>query len=374
MLFLTLVTLIVNAVSITATVDLNNYTFEQYLKDYNIRYHPSELTQRKEIFYNEIKNIINHNNDKTKSYKLGINKFTTMTAEEKKGYLGRSKGVHRNHQPKNLKSLPDDFRLKDISELPTNVDWREVSPSVVSAVKDQGHCGSCWAFASTAVIESHVALSSGLLYDLSVEQMAMCAPNPDSCGGTGGCMGSTAELAFDYVTGSSGLVQEFQYPYTSYYGQDFDCTMPPSESPVATIDGYVKLPTNNYTALMNAVATVGPVAISVDASTWHNYESGIYNGCNQENPDIDHGVVLMGYGTDEVTGENYWLIRNSWSPGYGEKGYIRIARGDFEEDNCGMDVTPEDGIACEGDHEPIRACGTCGVLFDAGYPLNAVAL
>eukprot|EP00401_Gymnodinium_catenatum_P018179 CAMPEP_0117485374 /NCGR_PEP_ID=MMETSP0784-20121206/14936_1 /TAXON_ID=39447 /ORGANISM="" /LENGTH=283 /DNA_ID=CAMNT_0005279967 /DNA_START=241 /DNA_END=1089 /DNA_ORIENTATION=- len=283
-----------------------------------------------------------------------------MTAEEKKGYLGRSKGVHRNHQPKNLKSLPDDFRLKDISELPTNVDWREAG--VVSAVKDQGHCGSCWAFASTAVIESHVALSSGLLYDLSVEQMAMCAPNPDSCGGTGGCMGATTDVAFEYVTSSGGLLQEYQYSYTSYYGENFECSMPRSESPVATIDGYVKLPTNNYTALMNAVATVGPVAISVDASTWHNYESGIYNGCNQENPDIDHGVVLMGYGTDEVTGENYWLIRNSWSPGYGEKGYIRIARGDFEEDNCGMDVTPEDGIACEGDHEPIRACGTCGVL------------
>eukprot|EP00401_Gymnodinium_catenatum_P023168 CAMPEP_0117620150 /NCGR_PEP_ID=MMETSP0784-20121206/86983_1 /TAXON_ID=39447 /ORGANISM="" /LENGTH=89 /DNA_ID=CAMNT_0005424061 /DNA_START=1 /DNA_END=266 /DNA_ORIENTATION=+ len=89
--------------------------------------------------------------------------------------------------------------------------------------------------------------------------------------------------------------------------------MPPSESPVATIDGYVQLPENNYTALMNAVATVGPVAVSVDASAWRSYSSGVFNGCNQANPDIDHAVILMGYGTDSETGENYWLIRNSWS-------------------------------------------------------------
>ena len=96
----------------------------------------------------------------------------------------------------------------------------EYLAGIVSPVKDQGHCGSCWAFATTAVIESHVSKASGLMYDLSTEQMAMCAHNPLSCGGTGGFSGSTAELAFEYVAGSKGLVQEYQYPYTSYYGKD----------------------------------------------------------------------------------------------------------------------------------------------------------
>lgn len=96
----------------------------------------------------------------------------------------------------------------------------------------------------------------------------MCAPNPQKCGGTGGCEGSTAELAFEYLSGSGGLQQEYSYPYISYYGQDYPCAIPGSEgTPVATINGYVELPQNNYTALMNAVATVGPVAINVDAST-----------------------------------------------------------------------------------------------------------
>jgi hypothetical protein len=121
-------------------------------------------------------------------------------------------------------------------------------------------------------------------------------------------------------------------------------------NPVATVGGYVQLPANNYTALMNAVAKVGPIAIAVDASNWHSYESGVFNGCNQENPDINHGVVLVGYG--EENGQKYWIVRNSWSPNFGEKGYIRVARSNQEDKHCGLDVTPQDGIACAGDDKP----------------------
>lgn len=101
---------------------------------------------------------------------------------------------------------------------------------------------------------------------------------------------------------------------------------------------------------MNAVATIGPMAISVDASNWSAYDSGIFNGCNQVNPDIDHAVVLVGYG--EENGQKYWLVRNSWSASWGEHGYVRLHRGDDEESNCGSDVTPWDGSACKGEVDP----------------------
>jgi cathepsin L len=107
-----------------------------------------------------------------------------MTATEKKSFRGYSKNAASQHKTSNFKKeLPANFVLEPVENLPEAVDWR--SQGVVTAVKDQGMCGSCWAFASTAVMESHVALASGLLFDLSPEQMAMCAPNPDSCGGTG---------------------------------------------------------------------------------------------------------------------------------------------------------------------------------------------
>ena len=119
--------------------------------------------------------------------------------------------------------------------------------------------------------------------------------------------------------------------------------------------------------MLNAVAQFGPIAVSVDASTWHAYDSGIYNGCNQTTSDIDHAVVLVGYGP------GYWLVRNSWSASWGEAGYIKLYRDDNEETNCAIDVTPLDGSACAGQTDPVTTCGTCGILYDSAYPTNAVA-
>lgn len=358
-----------------AHTELDNYSFDKFVLDFNQQYSGAEVTARKALFDAELVRVRAHN-AKNLSWKESITKFSAMTPAEKNAFFGRSKGVHKSyraqeHSNKNLRQLPADFVLKPVSTLPKQVDWREAKPSIISPVKDQGHCGSCWAFASTAVIESHVAKASGLLFDLSTQQVAMCSPNPNHCGGTGGCAGATCELAFDYVSNSNGLYQEYQYAYNSYYGVDQACVIP-SGSPVATVDGYVKLPENNYTALMNAIAQVGPIGISVDASAWSSYNGGIFDGCNQVNPDIDHAVVLVGYGEED--GKKYWLVRNSWSPKWGEKGYIRVLRTDDEEARCGSDITPQDGNACEGDNAPQKVCGTCGILFDTSYPLNAKSL
>jgi cathepsin L len=376
------------------------YTFEKYVADFKLSFQPSEIPARKAAFATELARVTAHNS-KNLGWKEQMNRFSVMTAGEKKAYMGRHKGVGKA-MLKNNNPLPADFQMKPVSALPREVDWRKkgkyfciasfllfsfflthffflnhhlpLPAGVVTAVKDQGHCGSCWAFASTATMESHVAIATGLLFDLSPQQVAMCSPNPESCGGTGGCEGATAEVAFDYVANSAGLFQEFQYPYASYYGVDYTCATPaPADTnPVATITGFVKLPENNYTALMNAIATVGPIAVSVDASTFHSYAGGIFSGCNQENPDINHAVTLVGYG--EENGQKYWLIRNSWNPKYGEQGYIRVARMDTEEEICGMDITPTDGSACNGDTTPVKVCGTCGVLFDSSYPTGAKVL
>merc|ERR1712096_560293 len=101
----------------------------------------------------------------------------------------------------------------------------------------------------------------------------MGAPNPDDCGGTGGCDGSTQWLGFNYTVAAGGISKEVDYPYTGRTG----ICEPSKIKPAASISGYVRLPANNYTALMNAVATLGPIAISVDAS-WSGYRSGVYDG------------------------------------------------------------------------------------------------
>jgi cathepsin L len=359
--------LLLSLIAAVSAVDLNNYSFEQYVVEFNLNYQPAEVETRKSLFNAELARVRAHN-EKNLSWQETMNRFSCMTPAEKKAFGGRSKNHAALHSTlKNGKPLPADFVMKPLSALPRSVDWRK--EGIVSAVKDQGHCGSCWAFAGTSVIESHVAKNTGLLFDLSVEQMAMCAPNPDKCGGTGGCSGATAEIAFDYVTKSGGLFQEYQYSYSSYYGSDYACALPSTGAPVATINGFVQLPENNYTALMNAVAQLGPIAVSVDASTFHAYSKGIHDGCNQVNPDINHAVVLVGYGSED--GKDFWLIRNSWNPKYGEAGYIKLLRTNDEEGRCGSDITPQDGTACDGHNEPVKVCGTCGVLYDSAYPLNA---
>lgn len=245
-------------------------------------------------------------------------------------------------------------------------DWRD--DGVVTTLKDQGRCGSCWTFAATETLESHWALKTGFLHVLSEQNVLDCTPNPDQCGGTGGCSGGTAELAYDRLAQTgAGLATEWTYPYTSWHGQDSECRFNATETPAMTkVTGYTKLPANQYAPLINAVANIGPISISVDASSWRNYESGIFDGCNQTSPDIDHAVVLVGYGEDKDA--NYWLVRNSWGALWGEHGYVRIARTDSEQSRCGTDTNPSDGTGCAGGPATVQVCGTCGILFDSCYP------
>ena len=169
---------------------LENYDFATYVKEFGYKWDTGspEYLKREIIFMEELSRVKAHNKNK-KSWKEGVNFMSSMTIEEKKAYLGLHTNVGHHHQPKNLKSF--DLPIMPLQELPEQIDWRE--KDVITPVKDQGQCGSCWAFASTATIESHVALNSGLLFDLSPQQIASCAPNPEQCGGTGGCYGATAE-------------------------------------------------------------------------------------------------------------------------------------------------------------------------------------
>jgi cathepsin L len=294
-----------------------------------------------------------------------------MTQKEKKAHFGYSKAHRNTHKP--LKALQsDDLVMKPVAELPTSVDWRTHYPTVVSPVKDQGHCGSCWAFAATAVIESHVAIQSGLLFSLAPQQIASCSPNPLQSGGTGGCEGATCQVAFDYAASSAGLYQEFQYPYVSYGGEDQTCYT--TAEPEAYIGGYHQLAYNNYTELMNGIAQAGPIAVSVDASAWSTYQGGVFTGGDATNPVINHAVTLVGYGEEE--GQKYWLVRNSWSPAWGEGGYIKLARSDDDDNKCGMDVEPLDGSACAnvpGSDAPVKVCGQNGILSDSSFPTGAGA-
>lgn len=322
------------------------YSFEHYVVDFRKSYDSlEEYGLRKQIFERHLNQILEHNRKRTVGHVMGVNHLTDQEPNElplgydKSGRHGWSgsddalvSSVHRqlgSHQM----DLP--FDIDDVSTLPSSVDWRE--RGVVSPVKDQGGCGSCWAFASAAALESHIAVETETLFSLSTQELVSCVTNPRHCGGGGGCSGATAELAFDFVaTEGNGIVQEWQMGYGSYHGEHVNCSIiedgpqllrgqggpdPPGiRGAVATIDGYSVLPSNDYAALMNAVAKKGPLVVSVAANSWFLYEKGVFSD-QDKSPnacDLNHAVVLVGYGTDEETNEDYWLIRNSWRPTWGK--------------------------------------------------------
>jgi cathepsin L len=338
---------------------LHTYSFEQYQADFGKTYTEDEVDFRRQIFERKLEEIKAHNNDNTKTWKMGVNQFTDRTQEEFSRRLGVKKSLLYKHHAESLEVVrPDPIE----GGVPASVDWR--TKGIVTDVKDQGDCGSCWTFATAEVTESYWAMATGKLHVLSEQQILDCTPNPNHCGGTGGCEGGTAELAWARITVMGGLSSEWTYPYVSYYGTDFSCKMN-QVTPVAKVSKFINLPPNEQDPMINYIASTGPLAISVAASSWSGYETGIYDGCNQTNPDIDHAVMLVGYGTDAALGD-YWLVRNSWNPGWGEDGYIRLKKADTF--TCGTDLTPNDGDGCTNGPPTVKVCGTCGILFDGVYP------
>jgi len=356
-----LLLLVITAVSAELS---ESYTFEHYVAQFEKHYSLEEYSLRKAIFDKQFAAIIAHNKDTTKTWKEGVNKYTDATEEEFSALRGYNALAKPSTAKRSLYSVPHQTISKPTA-LPATVDWRE--KGIVTPPKDQASCGSCWSFATAEVLESHWAIKTGNLSVLSEQQILDCTPNPQHCGGDGGCQGGTAELAYAQIAELGGLTTEALYPYVSGGGRDYTCKKP-LPKPVATVTNYTKLPENEYQPLLDAVANIGPIAISVDAATWGRYASGVFDGCNQKSPDIDHAVVLVGYGTDEKLGD-YWLVRNSWGASWGEKGYIRLKRSATVQ--CGTDPTPSDGSGCDGGPTTVSVCGTCGILYDTCYPIVA---
>ncbi|CAL1125860.1 unnamed protein product [Cladocopium goreaui] len=288
---------------------------------------------RKSIFEQRAAEIAAQNAKGT-TWKAGFNDLTDLTNEELKQRLGYRKELQGAVSAEAV-PLPQLRGGRSQPNLPESLDWRKHTPSVVSPVKSWG-----------PKEESRVALQTGVLLSLSPQELTSCTPNVRRCGGSGGCTGATSQLAFKYIENQGGISDIWNYPYlsgTKY--ETLDCEAYNGTvywPPKASITGHVNVIKNDAAALMEAVME-GPVAVSVDASNWWLYHGGIFDSCNKTAPNINHAVVLDGFGSEK--GINYWLIRNSWGTIFGEAGYIRLRR--YDEEPCGYDPYPLHGTACE---------------------------
>uniref|UniRef100_A0A3Q3MEC7 Cathepsin 12 n=1 Tax=Mastacembelus armatus TaxID=205130 RepID=A0A3Q3MEC7_9TELE len=290
--------------------------WEIWKSNNGISYDKMDDMQRRAI-WEENKQMIENNNRGffmgMRPFTMAMNKYGDLTRQEYQILQGaiidaqfakRGKAVSARRLRNNAKRLDA-----------WSVDYRNMG--YVTEVKDQGFCGSCWAFSTTGAIEGQMYKRTGQLVSLSEQNLVDCS-RPY---GTFGCNGAWMANAFDYVI-NNGLQSTNTYPYTSdtqpcYY----DSTLA-----VAHITDYRFIPKGDEQALADAVATIGPITVAIDAdhASFLFYSSGIYDepSCNPNN--LSHAVLLVGYGSE--AGQDYWIIKNSWGTSWGEGGYMRMIR------------------------------------------------
>jgi len=417
-----------------------NQTFEGYVQVFGKNYAKSstEYGMRESLFNARVAEILQHN-ARGLSWQMGLNDFTDWTDAE----LQSLRGFKRPHKGDASLGGSSVMELGDrscsskaqscsnavsccgglicganaVCEKPAGLTDALDYSSVATAmdILNQGACGSCWAVAAAAAVQLQAAkLHPGFNKVLSPESINKCAPNPNACGGDGGCQGSTPELAFDYLKtealSKGGLTAIDALPYTASTDStgvpetDGDCasrssslsflqvgnlrsSQRPVEQAVVGISDWIKVKANHAEDVMNALTTVGPLAVAIVGSGIQGYTSGVMSGC--QSTVVDHAVLMMGYGTDPKSNMLYWNIRNSWGKSWGENGFFRLRRhyapgvskitgnpdsdADFQGEPCADDMDPAKGVACKDavTHkypEKTRVCGECGIVSDVAYP------
>jgi len=306
-----------SAMTLDADVSLFREWKNKHSKVYESENH--ELSKF-ETFKANAAHILNHNmNHEKHGFTLALNQFADMTnAEYRNMLLGSGVAPKRNGSTYLAHGL----------KVPDSKDWR--NDGYVTPIKDQGQCGSCWAFSTVAGLEGQYFAKNGNLVSLSEQQLVDCSGSF----GNMGCNGGLMDQGFQYIeTLANGLDTEASYPYTA---RDGICAASSgtAASPGATVTGFTDIQQGSEDDLTNALSTVGPVSVAIDAShmSFQFYSTGVYYEASCSSTRLDHGVTAVGYGSDN--GTDYYIVKNSWGTVWGEAGYINMSRN--RSNNCGI--------------------------------------
>ncbi|KAM5261291.1 procathepsin L-like [Hipposideros larvatus] len=296
--------------------------WNQWTATHGKLYNETEEGWRRAVWEKNMKMIELHNQEYSQgkhSFTMAMNAFGDMTSEEFRQMMNGLQ--HQKHRKGKV------FQESPFAEIPPSVDWRK--KGYVTPVKDQGQCGSCWAFSATGALEGQMFWKTGKLVSLSEQNLVDCS-QPQ---GNEGCNGGLMDNAFQYVKENGGLDSEKSYPY---HAEDESCKYKPEFS-AANVTGFVDI-RKQENSLMRAVAKVGPISVGIDASysSFQFYKKGIYYEPQCSSEDLDHGVLVVGYGFEkaELDRNKYWIVKNSWGTDWGMNGYIKMAKD--RNNHCGI--------------------------------------
>jgi len=301
--------------------------FARFKAKYGKTYSKNELKHRLRVFRDNLNFIKTHNDDDSKSHKVGVTQYADLTNKEYRAMLGAKMDMRAHTEG-------PQFSANDTSNstIPAEFDWR--IKNVVTPIKDQGQCGSCWSFSAIAALESCYALKYGpeKMVTLSEQNLIDCSTSE----GTLGCKGGWVDRAYDYIKKNGGIDTDKFYPYTTSGPNTCLYNTTGSASPVATITSYQRIQTRNETALLHA-AFKAPISVLIDADhkSFQHYKSGVYYEPTCSEYVLDHAVLVIGWGTEN--GTDFWLVKNSWDTWWGDNGFIKMARN--KNNNCGIATT-----------------------------------
>jgi len=309
------------ALSVAIPVGRAQDEFRNWMQQYNKQYETdAEFQHRFQVFMQNKERVAQmiRSTPANANTKWGVTKFMDLTPEEfKNTFLGTT--VTDDEKPsRDLDTLQQ--------SLPSTFDWRS-SSSCISAVKNQGNCGSCWAFSTTEGTESAYCISTGKLYTLAPQELVSCDNTCDGCGG------GSVTAALNFVE-KNGLEGESSYPYTSgTSGQNGKCTYSASAVEATVTSWGYATQTKNETAMQVSMYNISPLAVVVDAQSWQFYKGGVVtSNCGTS---LDHAVQAVGW--NQASSTPYWIVRNSWGADWGEAGYIWV---EMFKDMCGIASQP----------------------------------